>query len=134
MKNEEIAARLDELHDLLMMSADEKQNYLDEQFGKDEHHHDLLCATSMICGVVAAKVEFLARKVREEQPSGIFWMRKYVDHNYYAYDIYYHSKRFRQIHRGERLPKTAQRFMEEAKNVYEQRNDFFHCDEIIYEN
>lgn len=134
MKNEEIAERLEELSELLVMSADEKQNWLDEHFGKDERHHELLCATSMMCGVVAAKAEYLARKVREEEPSGIFWMRKYVDHDYYAYDIYYHSKRFRQIHKGEKVPKTAQKFMEEAKNVYEQKNDFFHCNEIIYEN
>ena len=72
MKNEEIAAMIDEMRNLLMMSADEKQNWLDEHFGKDEHHHDLLCATSMMCGVVAAKAEYLARKVREEEPSGIF--------------------------------------------------------------
>lgn len=134
MKNEEIAAALDEMFDLLTMTTDQKRSWLDEHFGKDVLPKDILGTASEMCGVVAAKAQILARKVREEQPSGIFWMRKYVGHDYYAYDIYYHSKRFRQIHKGERLPKTAQKFMEEAKNVYEQRNDFFHCNEIIYEN
>lgn len=134
MKNEEIAAALDEMYDLLTMSTDQKQNWLDERFGKDAHPNDIMGTTSEMCGVVAAKAQILARKLREEQPNGIFWMRKYVDHDYYAYDIYYHSKRFRQIRKGEKVPKTAQKFMEEAKNVYEQKNDFFHCNEIIYEN
>lgn len=133
MKNEEIAERLEELSELLMMNTDQAAEWLDANFTRYAPHDPRDARHTMI-GVVAAKAEYLAQKVREEQPSGIFWMRKYVDHDYYAYDIYYHSKRFRQIHKGEKVPKTAQKFMEEAKNVYKQRNDIFRCEEIIYEN
>lgn len=132
MKNEEIAERLEELSELLMMNTDQAAEWLDANYTRYAPHDPRDARHTMI-GVVAAKADILAKKLREEK-TGIKWICKYVGHDLWEYDIHYYNGRMRTIYIGDKLPKTAQVFMDNAKTVTESHNDIFRCEEIIYEN
>lgn len=61
----------------------------------------------------------------------IKFVRKYAPRRETIYDVVYHSRRLATYTEAD-LPKTVQKFVEQATEIKEQYDTFYKCQETIY--